>query len=189
MRRPETHLINIFTPSDASAGNTNAQNLTVKEIVARLPEDQYHVTMLCDGYDPDPRLRARKNTRLVPWTRRGNTMRLLRRCLFSPPDIYFFPRIGPLDRLFFDLRNRIGLKTAVVTYIVMAMDTNTGAGLIGRSIREADIVAGNSDHVSETIRRQFGVEAETICDGVDRRYFYPPAHSLQNEAPVVLYSG
>jgi glycosyltransferase involved in cell wall biosynthesis len=181
-------LINVFTPSDARADNTNAQNLTVKEIVARLPVDQFHVTMLCDGA-PDPRLSSRKNTRLVEWTRRGNTLRLLRYCLFPPADIYFFPRTGPLDRLFFDLKGRLGLKTAIVTYIVMAMDAKTGAGMIGRSILEGDVIVGNSDHVSETIGLQFGVSAAVICDGVDRRCYHPVRARAENETPVVLYAG
>lgn len=194
MTRSRPQLIDIFTPSDASAENTNAQNLTVKEIVARLPEDRFRVTMLCDGGTPDPRLSARKNTQFVEWTRRGNTLRLLRHCLFPPADIYFFPRCGPLDRVFFDLRKRIRLHTAIVTYIVMAMDAKTGAGLIGRSIVDGDIVIGNSEHVSETIRRQFGVAAGTISDGVDRRHFFAPKagarpEPARSESLVVLYAG
>src|SRR5271165_6490236 len=140
--------IRVFTPSDADAMNTNAQNLTVKEIVARLPEDQFHVTMLCDGKAADPRLSARSNTRLVQWKKHGNTLRLLRHCLFPPPDIYFFPRTGPLDRIFFDLRKRVGLRTALVTYIVMAMNKVTGSGLIGRSILEGEAVFANSRYVA-----------------------------------------
>jgi glycosyltransferase involved in cell wall biosynthesis len=189
MTRSATRPISIFTPSDAGAGNTNAQNLTVKEVVARLPADRFHVTMLCDGGEADPRLSARENTRLVPWTRHGNTLRLLRHCLLPSPDVYFFPRTGPLDEIFLDLRNRIGLKTALVTYIVMAMDAKTGAGLIGRSILEGDIVAGNSRHVCETIRHEFGVDARTIYDGIDRRYYFPPPSDAANETPVVLYAG
>jgi glycosyltransferase involved in cell wall biosynthesis len=189
MTRSGARPITIFTPSDGSADNTNAQNLTVKEVVARLPEDQFHVTMFCDGEVPDPRLHARKNTRLTGWTKRGNTARLLRHCLFPPPDIYFFPRTGPLDRIFFDLRKRIGLKTVLITYIVMAMDALTGSGMIGRSIREGDMVFGNSKHVVDTIRQMFGVEASPVYDGVDRRYFFPPRELRANAAPVVLYAG
>jgi glycosyltransferase involved in cell wall biosynthesis len=181
--------ITIFTPSDASADNTNAQNLTVKEVVARLPGEQFHVTMLCDGEVPDPRLRTRKNTRLVQWTKRGNTVRLLRHCLFPLPDIYFFPRTGPLDRAFFELRKRMGLRTAVVTYIVMAMNEMTGRGLVGRSIVEGDAVFGNSKHVGETIRQMFGVEASPIYDGIDRRYYFTPQERVSNATPVVLYAG
>lgn len=189
MTRPGFRLIKIFTPSDASAGNTNAQNLTVKEVVARLPEDRFHVTMLlCDAH-PDPRLAQRSNTRLVKWRKHGNTVRLLPHCLFPPPDVYFFPRRGPLDRFFFHARERMSLRTALVTYIVMEMNATTGAGLIGRSIEEGDIVVGNSKYVSETIHRTFGVYAGVIHDGIDRRYFFPPHQSTSKAAPVVLYAG
>jgi len=112
-----------------------------------------------------------------------------RHCLFPPPDIYFFPRSGPLDRVFFDVRKRIGLRTALITYIVMAMDAVTGSGMVGRSVREGDLVFGNSKHVAETIRRQFGVEARPIYDGIDRRYFFPPHERRESTAPVVLYAG
>jgi glycosyltransferase involved in cell wall biosynthesis len=189
MTRSQPRAITIFTPSDAGADNTNAQNLTVKEIVARLPEELFHVTMLCDGDVPDPRLSARRNTRLVPWTRRGNTLRLLRHCLFPPPDIYFFPRTGPLDRAFFELRKRMGLKTAVITYIVMAMSETTGRGLVGRSVLDGDMVFGNSKYVVETIYQTFRVEAGPIYDGIDRRYYFPAPERSANATPVVLYAG
>ncbi len=188
MTRTGSRPIKIFTPSDASAGNTNAQNLTVKEVVARLPEDRFQVTLLCDG-DPDPRLAARANTRLVKWRKSGNTVRLLRHCLLPPADIYFFPRKGPLDRYFFDARHRMSLRTALVTYIVMAMDARTGAGLIARSVAEGDIVVGNSKHVSESIHRMFQVQAPVIYDGIDRRYFFPQEKDVPKRALAVLYAG
>jgi glycosyltransferase involved in cell wall biosynthesis len=188
MTRSHARPIDIFTPSDASADNTNAQNLTVKEIVARLPEDRFHVTMLCDG-TPDPRLSARRNTRLVQSMKHGNTIRLLRHCLFPAPDIYFFPRTGPLDRVFLNLRKRMRLNTALITYIVMAMDAATGSGMIGRSIIEGDMVFSNSIHVAETIDQMFGVKAKPIYDGVDRRYYFPRKRQVENADLVVLYAG
>jgi glycosyltransferase involved in cell wall biosynthesis len=189
MTRPRSRPIKIFTPSDASASNTNAQNLTVKELVARLPDDRFHITMLqCDG-QPDPRVAERPNTRLVKWRKHGNTVRLLRHCLLPPPDVYFFPRRGPLDRFFFHARDRMSLRTALVTYIVMAMDATTGTGLIGRSIVEGDIVVGNSKYVSETVHRMFGIHAPVIHDGIDQRHFFPPGQRASKTVPVVLYAG
>ncbi|HVI08334.1 MAG TPA: glycosyltransferase family 4 protein, partial [Candidatus Binatia bacterium] len=187
MTHPGSGCVTVFTPSDAAAHNTNAQNLTVKEVVARLPED-FHVAMLCDGA-PDPRLAARPNTTLVRWHKHGNTLRLLRHCLFPPPDIYFFPRRGPLDRAFFDLRRRMKLKTSLITYIVMAMDSVTGAGLTARSIREADMVFANSKFVAQTVRDMFGVKAARIYDGIDRRYYFPANESVTRENFRVLYAG
>lgn len=181
-------LTTIFTPSYADAANTNAQQLTVKEIVARLPPERFHVTMFT-GEPADPRIAARPNTLLIPARPHGNTRRFLTRLLVARPDIYFFARTGPLDRFFFDLHKHIHLKTALVSYIVMAIDAVTGSGMIGRSIREGDVVIGNSKHVSETIRQMFGVEAGTIYDGIDRRCYFPAQNSAENTTPVVLYAG
>lgn len=178
--------ITIFTPSHADAAATNAQQLTVKEVVARLPAERFHVTMF-SGEKPDPRIAARPNTRLIPARPHGNTRRFLARLLLARPDIYFFPRTGPLDRAVFNLR-KLGLRTRLVTYIVMAMDEVTGGGMIGRSVREGDVVVGNSKHVGETIREIFAVEASVIYDGIDRRHYFCEKRS-ENEVPVVLYAG
>src|SRR5262245_35375632 len=91
--------IKIFTPSSADEANTNAQNLTVKEIVSRLDPESFHVTMITQS-NPDPRIAQRKNTTLLPYFEHGNTLHLLIRVFTTRPDIYFFPRCGPLDRAF-----------------------------------------------------------------------------------------
>jgi len=183
-----TQPITIFTPSFADEDNTNAQNLTVKEIVARLPSELFRVIMICRR-NPDPRIAARENTELVSWTDHGNTARLLRRFLFSKPDIYFFPRFGPFDRAFFDLRKHLPIRAALVSYVVMMMNEATGNGLAGRSIVEADRVCANSNYVAETVRQKFGVQPITIHDGADRRFFFPRQRSNSPNELVVLYAG
>src|SRR5258708_8170363 len=92
-------MITVFPPSFADEANTNAQNLTAKEIVSRLPPDRFRVILLAGG-TPDPRILARENTETLRWTRHGNTARCLTPLLLSKIDIYFFPREGPLDPLF-----------------------------------------------------------------------------------------
>jgi glycosyltransferase involved in cell wall biosynthesis len=186
----QTRPITIFTPSSADKDDTNAQNLTVKEIVARLPPESFRVIMISEG-NPDPRISARENTELVRWTDHGNTVRLLRRCLFSKTDIYFFPRCGPLDRAFFDLKKYLPVRTAVVSYVVTMMNDITSCGLMGRSIVEADRVCANSKYVGETIRGKFGLESTTVHDGIDRRFFFPPPDDREacSEPVTVLYAG
>jgi glycosyltransferase involved in cell wall biosynthesis len=187
----QTRPITIFTPSFADEDSTNAQNLTVKEIVARLPSEQFHVIMISHGR-PDPRIAVRENTALIPWTEHWNAIRLFKRCLFPRPDIYFFPRYGPLDRAFFDSRKCLGKRTALVSYVVMMMNDLTGKGLLARSIVEADRVCVNSEYVGETVRRKFGLESTTIHDGVDRRFFFarPASAEVRGVNPlVVLYAG
>jgi glycosyltransferase involved in cell wall biosynthesis len=180
-------LITIFTPSHADAANTNAQQLTVKEIVARLPPERFHVTMF-SGEEPDPRIAARPNTLLIPARPHGNTRRFLTRLLVARPDIYFYPRFGPLDNLFFSLRRKLRMKTAVVTHVVMIMN-NATAEITGRSIREANAVFANSRYVAETVRSTFGIEAGTIHNGIDRRFFFSREEESRPSPLVVLYAG
>lgn len=179
--------ITIFTPSSADEDNTNAQNLTVKEIVCRLPEDRFRVMMFAEG-KVDPRIAARRNVTVVRYRRHGNTISLLSRCLMSRPDIYFFPRCGPLDRCFFEIHRWLRTRTLLVSYIVMTMGESTARGLIGRSVAEADLLLANSDFVAHSIQQMFGRFSTTIYDGVDDRYFFPRG-LRQKQSATVLYAG
>jgi glycosyltransferase involved in cell wall biosynthesis len=182
-------MITIFTPSFADEANTNAQNLTVKEVVSRLPPDQFRVLLLGDGA-PDPRIGARENTEILRSSRHGNAARWLTRALLSKVDIYFFPRQGPLDSSFLFLRQALGLPVSLVTYIVMAFDEIGPGPTLTRSIREADCVVGNSRYVSQTVQNRFGVECGKIYDGTNRELFHPP---IEDRRPglklTVLYAG
>ncbi|HXM23211.1 MAG TPA: glycosyltransferase family 4 protein [Terriglobales bacterium] len=186
-----TQPITIFTPSFADEDDTNAQNLTVKEIVARLPPELFRVIMISEG-NPDPRITARKNTKLLPYYKHGNMAQLLIRCVASSPDVYFYPRQGPLDQVLFVLRKKLRLRMAVVSHIVMVMNDVTGNGLVARSIVEGDAVVANSAYVAETVRQRFGVRAGTIYNGIDRRFFFPSDEppSTHPAGPLtVLYAG
>ncbi len=182
-------MITIFTPSFADEANTNAQNLTVKEVVSRLPADRFRVVMLGMG-PPDPRILARENTEILPWSRHGNTARWLTRLLLSKIDVYFFPREGPLDTVFLFCRRSLGLPVALVTYVVMALDEIDVGPTTTRSIRHADCVVGNSRYVTQTVMDRFGVAATTIYDGMRRDWFYPPPEARRpGSKPTVLYAG
>ena len=182
-------MITIFTPSFADEANTNAQNLTAKEIVSRLPADRFRVVLLGDG-PPDPRILTRENTEILRYSRHGNTARWLPRVLLSKADIYFFPREGPLDALFLFFRRSLALPVALVTYIVMALDEIDIGPTMTRSIREADCVVGNSRYVTQTVKERFGVATGTIYDGMKRELFYPPVEARRpGSKPTVLYAG
>lgn len=173
-------MIRIFTPSYADRDNVNAQNLTAKELVARLDPARFHVKMLAEG-SIDDRIAERANTEFHRWRRHGNAARLIAWSNFPPPDIYFFPRLSPADAAFLLLHKWLPIRTVLVTYIV---DMITERELTCRppllscttaqTIRAGDLVFGNSLFVSDTIRRHFGIEAPTIYSGVDRRSFFPP---------------
>jgi glycosyltransferase involved in cell wall biosynthesis len=184
-------MITIFTPSFADEADTNAQNLTVKEIVVRLPVEKFRVVMLHESA-PDDRIATRSNTKLLRWQPHGNTLRALWQCLREVPDVYFFPREGPLDAAFFALRDRLGLRTAVVTYIVSGGLYNAvpPRPTLVRNIRVADKVFGNTQYLSALVRERFGVEAGIRYDGIDRRFFFPPSErSSSGHGLTVLFAG
>ena len=181
-------MLTLFTPSFADEANTNAQNLTAKEVVSRLPADRFRVLLLGDGA-PDPRILARENTEILRCSRHGNTPRWLTHVLLSKIDVYFFPREGPLDTLFMFFRRSLGLPVALVTYVVMALDGGVGPKL-ARSIREADNVVGNSRYVTQTVKDRFGVETGTIHSGIKRELFHPPTEARRPKSKLtVLYAG
>jgi len=182
-------MITVFTPSFADEANTNAQNLTAKEIVSRLPADRFRVVLLGEG-SPDPRILARENTKILRSSRHGNAPRWLTHVLLSRIEIYFFPREGPLDTLFMFFRRTLGLPVALVTYVVMALDRGTVGAPLARSIREADRVIGNSRYVAQTVKDRFGVETGTIYSGIKRELFQPSAEARRPKSNLtVLYAG
>jgi glycosyltransferase involved in cell wall biosynthesis len=182
-------MIKLFTPSFADESDTNAQNLSVKEIVARLDPAEFSVTMLREGA-VDPRIASRPNTRLLRWRKHANTLRTLGSILLDVPDIYFFPREGPLDSAFLTLRRSLRLKTAVVTLVVSGgLYHQPYAPARQRNIREATAVFANNEYLAQLLKEKMAVEARTIYDGIDRRYFFPPATRTSRHPITVLYAG
>jgi glycosyltransferase involved in cell wall biosynthesis len=183
-------MITVFTPSFADESNTNAQNLTVKEVVARMDPSRFRVVMLGIA-GTDPRIAARPNTRILRWEKRGNTARILWHLLTHIPDVYFFPREGALDAAFLSARAALHSKSALVTYVVSGgLEQDVNRPLLRRAIRECDVVAGNSRYMSETVERLGGRNAQTVYDGIDRRYYYPPEEpGDEGRLPRVLFAG
>lgn len=188
---PRTSLIKVFTPSFADDADTNAQNLTAKEVVARLDPERFQVTLFHNG-QPDARIAARPNTRLWKWQGSGNTVRALLKMFTDVPDIYFFPREGPLDASFFQLRRWLGWHTAVVTYMVSGgLDRMPPRPGQIRNLRWANLIFGNCQHLTNLLQSKLGVHAGTIYDGIDDRYYFPGAsRNGHSRGPlVVLFAG
>ena len=186
-----SRLIKIFTPSFADESDTNAQNLTAKEVVTRLDPERFHVTMFYER-EPDTRIASRPNTRLWNWRKRGNTVRTLLRMAMDVPDVYFFPREGPLDETFFHARRWLGWHTAVVTYMVSGgLDRVPPRPGQLRNLQQANLIFGNCEYLTGLLNGKLGVQAATIHDGVDRRHYFPPETrtGCSQNALVVLFAG
>ncbi|MGB9234768.1 MAG: glycosyltransferase family 4 protein [Terriglobales bacterium] len=185
-------MITVFTPSFADESNTNAQNLTVKEVVARLDPSRYRVIMLGTGR-PDARIAKRGNTEILRWEKHANTARVLLQLLRRSLDVYFFPREGPLDAAFLALRSRLRLQSALVTYVVsggLERGQENVRPVLWRAIRECDAIAGNSRRMAETVRKLGGKEVRTVYDGIDRRYYYPASEpAITCGSKRVLFAG
>jgi glycosyltransferase involved in cell wall biosynthesis len=181
-------MITIFTPSFADDTNTNAQNLTVKEVTARLDPSRFRVVMLASD-TPDPRIAARPNTRILPWRKHGNTASLLLFLLTHVPDVYFFPREGPIDAAFLAIRRALALKSALVTYVVSGGLENDHRPLLFRAMREGDIVAANSLYMTEVVSKLGGRDVQTVYDGIDRRFYYPGSNQDNSPHARVLFAG
>jgi glycosyltransferase involved in cell wall biosynthesis len=182
-------MITIFTPSFADEADTNAQNLSAKEIVTRLDPERAAVTMLHEG-PIDPRIASRPNTKLLHWQAHGNTLRTVWRILTNVPDVYFFPREGPLDAAFLSVRRYLRLKTAVVCNIVSGgLYSQAYSPARMRNIREADVVFANNTYLAQLMKEKLGVEADILHSGIDRRYFFPPASPRNGDSACVLYAG
>ncbi len=182
-------MITVFTPSFADENNTNAQNLTVKEVVARMDPSRFRVIMFGEGA-ADPRISARTNTTILRWEKRGNTARILWHMFRNVPDVYFFPRGGPLDAAFLSARAKLHWNSALVTYVVSGGLNGDNSRFLRRAIREGDVVAGNSCHMSEAARRLGGRNVQTVYDGIDRRYYYSQQRCEDDgERPRVLFAG
>jgi len=182
-------MISVFTPSFADEDDTNAQNLTVKEVVARLSPERFRVVMFHEQA-ADPRIAARPNTTLLKWSKHGNTARMLAHFLRIRPEIYFFPREGPLDTAVFWVKQRFRLKTAVVGYAVTGgLQNGITRASLARNFDQAEVVAANSAFLSHVMEQRLGHQIPTVHDGVDRRYYYSKPDSRSTEQVIVLYAG
>ena len=159
--------------------------------MARLDSSRYRVVML--GVGPaDVRIANRENTEVIPWGKHANTARVLMQLLWRAPDVYFFPREGLLDAAFMDLRAKLRLRCALVTYVVSgALDESQKKNrpLLWRAMRDCDALAANSRHMAETVRKLGGRNVYIVYDGIDRRYYYPNLEAASGEGKAVLFAG
>ena len=180
-------MIKIFTPSFADIENTNAQNLTVKQIVRRLDPSLFHVTMYYSNSIVDY-LESRPNTKFIHWGKHWNAVKFIWNHIKSNYDIYFYPRDDNLSYFFLYLMN-FKNKTKLITHIVHAVSEKSKENrILCDLINKSHSIYGNSNYVTDMLEKYFSVEANCIHNGIDTDFFYNNYNS--NEKSIdVLYVG
>jgi len=179
---------NIFIPCVVDKDNTNAQNLTVKEILKRLDTSKYRIFVFCEKTVEDE-LKSKKNIRLIPWRKRNNALRFLAYVLFYGIDILFYPRYTRLEMFLISIRRFMKFK--IVTHVVHSVDASSFANEnINKLISSSDYVFGNSDFVSNSVEKYFHRPCKTIWNGINFNFFYPPLSEVNKSKRLkILFVG
>ena len=187
--------IRILVDSFADAGLPNAQMGNAREIVRRLDPTRFHVSMFVLG-QPDARIEARENTRLIQLPRRRQTVRILREFLWGTHEILFYMKSSPASRWYMSLRRKWhDCRTAIGTLESQA-DLKSEPTIEAESIRlweqtilQCDRLYSNSLSVQKSLVHEYGLRSEIIPTGVDTRFFVPDWNRPRNLRPRVLFAG
>lgn len=179
------------TPADASL--TNAQCINGREIGSRLPAERFTLTYFFWN-EPDPRLVARGNVRLLPFGRHGNALRLVREVL-RRQDVFFNIGCGPAESILRPLlRRNLGPASVFQVETRLPIPEWIGAPEAYRHgmeawIRQATLVTGVSTPIVQYLAETSGrTDTVRIPVGIDTRSA-ARGHDRQGARPVVLTVG
>ncbi len=174
------------------ADNTNAQSLTVREIVLRLDSARIHSTLWYE-HEPDPRLRDLPGVRLERLPRRGKTLRILREML-AGYDVIAYLDYSPASYLFLHLPRVLRRRTRTVFHAEapssqIVNPSRTLRFLYKGTFPRCDAYTAITEFVARDILRCIGKKVNYILSfGVDASPFSPPP-ARTNEKPTVLFAG
>ena len=184
--------IRMISHSYVDEANTNAQNLTVKEIARRLDPDRFAITLFASG-SPDSRLLHRPNVRVVRFGQHGRAAGFLRRSLCGSYAVNFYVRNEWVDALYLRTRPILARKQVAAYHVVAGLgdrdDDPPVFDAFARGIRRCQVVACNSDHVADTVEARLGMRLPVIRNGVNRERFYPDQRPRRPTRPQVLFVG
>ncbi len=181
--------------SFADAGLLNAQMGNAREIVSRLDPERFHVSMFAVG-EPDARVAARKNTRLIQLPRRKQTVRILTEFLWGSHEMVFYLKAAPASRVYCKLRRRWRDSRVVVGTVESQCDFRNeptikpeGIRLWEQTVLACDHLFSTSPSVRRSLRREYGLSSKVIPTGVDTQFFIPAWDRAPNERVQVLFAG
>lgn len=187
--------IRILVDSFADAGLPNAQMGNAREIVSRLDPRDFHVTMFSLG-EPDPRIRARENTRLIQLPQRKQTVTILSEFLWGSHQLLFYLKSSPASRWYLRLRRKWRDRRPTIGTVESQSNLKQESSVSPSAIRlweetvlRCDHLFSNSASVCHSLQREYGLASEIIPTGVNTRYFTPDWHRPRNPRVTVLFVG
>jgi glycosyltransferase involved in cell wall biosynthesis len=187
--------LRILVDSFADAGLPNAQMGNAREIVCRLDPEYFHVSMFVLG-PPDPRILARKNTRLIQLPQRKQTVKILTEFLWGGHQLLFYMKASPASRWYLSLRRK--WKDGRTTVGTVESQSNLkdqptiapeAIRLYEQTVLRCDHLFSNSCIVQRSLLREYGLSSQIIPTGVDTQFFTPDWERPPNPRPQVLFVG
>jgi glycosyltransferase involved in cell wall biosynthesis len=185
----------LLVDSLADTGLTNAQMSNAREIILRLNPEQFHVSVFHVA-DPDERIRARPNTRLIQLPPRRQSLRIFREFVMGPHDILFYLKIAPASRWYMGLRRAWKDRHLVVGTVESRSDLRNEptippniARMWEQTVLRCDYLFSNSQAVKESLKGEHGIDSEIVPTGVDTRFFAPMPDRPDNARLRVLFVG
>jgi glycosyltransferase involved in cell wall biosynthesis len=187
--------LRILVDSFADAALLNAQMSNAREIVCRLDPEQFHVSMFSLG-PPDPRISARKNTRLIQLPQRKQTVRIFTEFLWGAHQILFYIKSSPASRWYLSLRSK--WKDGRTTVGTVESQSNLkdqptiapeAIKLYEQTVLRCDYLFSNSSMVQRSLEREYRLSSQIIPTGVDTQFFTPALGRPPNTRPRVLFVG
>jgi glycosyltransferase involved in cell wall biosynthesis len=190
-----TGTIRILVDSFADAALSNAQMGNAREIACRLDPRRFHVSMFVAG-QPDPRIAARRNTRLIQLPQRRQTVRIMREFLWGSHQVLFYLKASPASRWYLSLRKNWNDGRTVIGTMESQADLRNEPTVSVEAIRlweqtllRCDYLFSNSAFVQRSLQREYGKSSQIIPTGVDTRFFTPDCDHALNLRPRVLFVG
>ena len=187
--------VRILVDSLADKGLSNAQMSNAREIVRRLDEKRFHVSIFCTG-EPDPLFAKRSSTRLIQLPPRRRTFRILQEFVFGRHDILFYVKASPASKWYLRVRRGWNDRRITIGTIESQSDLRNEPSVAAETIRlreqttlRCDYLFSNSQAVKRSLEAEYGLPSDVVATGVDTRFFIPAWDRPANARPGVLFVG
>jgi glycosyltransferase involved in cell wall biosynthesis len=145
---------------------------------------------------PDTRIAARPNTRLIRLPARGQTAWILREFLLGAHDVLFYMKSSPASRWYCSLRNKWSDRRTTIATIESQSDLKREPSLRAEAVElweqtilRCDLLYSNSRSAQESLLREYGLRSGIIPTGVETSFFSPDWARPQNRRAHVLFVG